>query len=821
MRTWKGMMWLGIGFLAFPLLSVFKSYLLLYQQKFLIVCVSIIVFLIIKNAINFFLIFRIFIEYIKEYIKDFLKAIRDLFKRKSVPETDINIQTWEMLTKKASEFLKEKQFREAIIYYKSAIEEAKKIFNTKPLYYIISLNHLAIGYCSSGEYNKPESLFFQNLTIIRKELGAEHPIYIETLTALADFYRLAERYGESESLYRQLSEIISKLVGKKHTVYLSSLNNLGLLEILNGKTEDGMKKLLQASRIRDLILTQKFSYADEKEIQEYIRTFSNDYFILLSVFCEHYSELKKYTPLVFDVVLRRKAISLEITTLRRDKILSGQNSEIRNKFEKLRNIRKLIARLMTEPPEKMSPESHRKRIYNLEQQADALERELAADISELELYKKLENAEHKVIAGLLPEDTHLVEFVSYRHYDFQKKEWHSFRYIAFILSKHAPKDIRMADIGEASDIDNLITQFRTTIDLTIRFRKRNIATVPTENIATVPTENIATVPTEISDKQSIIGKLLYKKLFGRIADQIGKTKKMLISPDGNIILLPFEALQMPDNRYVIEDFEISYIDSGRDLLRLQDHQPPQSRSVILADPDFDLAGQEILPDRSSFKDITPFPRLHGTKEEGETIRKLLPSSDFYTDKEVLDEKVRQIRGPEIFHIATHGFFISEQEKNESILQFENPLLRSGLALAGANAFLQGKNPAKYAGDGLLMAMDVSSMNLTGTDLVVLSACQTGLGEVRAGEGIYGLRRAFTIAGARTQILSLWEVPDQETKELMISFYTKILNGKGKAEALRESQREMIAKFRKRGTPELPFLWGAFVCVGDPGRMKQR
>jgi len=809
MRTGKGVMWLGIGFLAIPLLSLFKSYLFLY---------SIAAILIIKNAKNFLLIFRIFIE----YIKDFLKAIRDFFKRKPPTPEDgkQDKQKWEMLMKKASEFLKEKRFREAVIYYKSAIEEAKKIFNTEPLYYIISLNHLAIAYCSSGEYNKPELLFFQNLTTIRKELGAEHPIYVETLTALADFYRLAERYGEAESLYRQISEIISKLVGKKHPVYLSSLNNLGLLEILNGKSEDGMKKLLQVSRLRDLMLTQKFSYADEKEIQEYIRTFSNDYFILLSVFYKHYSELKKYAPLVFDVVLRRKAISLEITTLRRDKILSGQSPEVRNKFEKLRNIRKIIARLMTEPPEKMSPESHRKRIYNLEQQADALEKELAAYISELELYKKLENAEHKIIASLLPEDTHLVEFVSYMHYDFQKKEWHSFRYIAFILSKHAPKDIQMVDIGEASEIDNLITQFRTTIHaLTIRFKKereRNIATVPIE----ISDKQIATVPIEISDKQSDIGKLLYKKLFGHIADKIGKTKKMLISPDGNIILLPFEALQMPDNRYVIEDFEISYIDSGRDLLRLQYRQPPQSRSVILADPDFDLAGQGMLPDRSRFKDIQPLPRLHGTKEEGETIRKLLPLSDFYTDKEVLDEKVKQIRGPEIFHIATHGLFISEQKKNERIFQSENPLLRSGLALAGVNSFFQGKNPARYAGDGLLMALDVSSMNLTGTDLVVLSACQTGLGEVRSGDGIYGLRRAFTIAGARTQIVSLWSVPDQETKELMISFYTKILKGKGKAEALRESQREMIAKLRKQGTPE-PSLWGAFVCIGDPGRMKQR
>jgi CHAT domain-containing protein len=110
------------------------------------------------------------------------------------------------------------------------------------------------------------------------------------------------------------------------------------------------------------------------------------------------------------------------------------------------------------------------------------------------------------------------------------------------------------------------------------------------------------------------------------------------------------------------------------------------------------------------------------------------------------------------------------------------------------------------------------MDLIGTDLVVLSACETGLGEVQAGEGIYGLRRAFIIAGARTLIVSLWKVPDNATKELMVGFYQRMLQGEKKAAALRETQREIIRKLRKEGRQALPYLWGAFVCIGDPGAM---
>jgi hypothetical protein len=143
---------------------------------------------------------------------------------------------------------------------------------------------------------------------------------------------------------------------------------------------------------------------------------------------------------------------------------------------------------------------------------------------------------------------------------------------------------------------------------------------------------------------------------------------------------------------------------------------------------------------------------------------------------------------------------------------ENPLLRSGLALAGANTWLEGGTPPPDAEAGLLTAEDVAGLDLTSTQLVVLSACETGLGEVRTGEGVFGLRRAFMLAGARTLVMSLWKVPDEHTCELMVDFYRRVLAGHGRAESLREAQMAMKAKHAD------PYYWGAFICQGDPSSL---
>ena len=225
----------------------------------------------------------------------------------------------------------------------------------------------------------------------------------------------------------------------------------------------------------------------------------------------------------------------------------------------------------------------------------------------------------------------------------------------------------------------------------------------------------------------------------------------------------------------------------------------------------------------------PFTRLLATRREGEAVAKKLGVSP-WLDRSVLEKRLKGVRSPKILHIATHGFFDEHQKQDPNeqtrglmltdfgetlrpgrlpVSNLQNPLLLSGLALAGANTSHIGQKPPEDAEDGLLTAEDVTGMDLLDTELVVLSACETGLGEVHVGEGVMGLRRSFMLAGAKTLVMSLWKVPNDETRELMEDFYSRLIDGTPRAEALRQAQLALKAKYPN------PYFWGAFICQGDP------
>jgi CHAT domain-containing protein len=202
---------------------------------------------------------------------------------------------------------------------------------------------------------------------------------------------------------------------------------------------------------------------------------------------------------------------------------------------------------------------------------------------------------------------------------------------------------------------------------------------------------------------------------------------------------------------------------------------------------------------------------------------MLPGVKVLTASQATENAIKQLHAPDILHIATHGFFLSGADVplvappdfSANILQdtrsalpnarpSENPLLRSGIALAGANLLSSGSE------DGILTALEAAGLDLSGTKLVVLSACETGLGDVENGEGVYGLRRAFAIAGAESQLISLWRVSDFATKTLMVSYYQRLKNNLGRAEALRQAQLEML----QNPDYQHPYYWAAFIPSGD-------
>ena len=368
-------------------------------------------------------------------------------------------------------------------------------------------------------------------------------------------------------------------------------------------------------------------------------------------------------------------------------------------------------------------------------------------------------------------------------------------------------------------------------------------------------ENIASLKREIlagdvaANNPGEASRKLYSLVFEPLKKGLGDVTELFISPDGNLNLIPFEVLRTPEGRFLIEDYTFNYLSVGRDILGFEKSEKRGGKALIIGDPDFDLGLDKkadtlrrlalTLPEagesekRSTDMQGFHFKRLPGTREEVRAIGALLGNQKaaVYTGEEAVEELLRQKGAPSILHLATHGFFLNDLDlsaladsrlvKMVSVepalsvkIRTENPLLRSGIALAGANNALQTQGGENS--DGIVTAEKILGLRLQGTELVVLSACETGLGEVKAGEGVFGLRRAFTQAGARGMVMSLWSVPDRETRELMVQFYKNIQSGNmDRCRALRQAVLSQMRIVQKRYGRPNPLYWGAFVFLGEP------
>jgi CHAT domain-containing protein len=459
--------------------------------------------------------------------------------------------------------------------------------------------------------------------------------------------------------------------------------------------------------------------------------------------------------------------------------------------------------------------------------------------------EQLRDVKGAALAETLPSDAALIEFIRCQRFDFRAvqapgTQHLGFGYIAFVLYGGDPAAVQMIDLGAAEHIDQLVADFRSTITGETEHNDRHVTAEESRLQTAITVRSQASVlhtaidsgvrhlrpqpDSHLRARGTEHGSLLRQAVFDQLEPALRDCKRLFIAPDGELARLPFEVLPTGNTRFLIDDYEISYLSVGRDLLRGTAPCPTSSTPpLVVADPDFDL-------DSSLHSSAgTPFRRLRNTRAEGEHIATLLHVSPLL-NTDALEHHVKAARSPHILHLATHGFFLGRRDRSQSTLgnpplamgelaagrlvrleRLENPLLRSGLALAGANTWLSGQALPTEAEDGLLTAEDMAVLDLHATELVVLSACDTALGEDRPGEGVFGLRRAITVAGAKTLVMSLWKVPDQETRELMINFYQRLLTGQRRSEALRAARLDI-----KKRHPTDPYYWGAFICQGDPG-----
>jgi CHAT domain-containing protein len=377
----------------------------------------------------------------------------------------------------------------------------------------------------------------------------------------------------------------------------------------------------------------------------------------------------------------------------------------------------------------------------------------------------------------IPQGAVLLEMVKYRPTDPRNPKQGAERYGTYVIRPSGEPDY--VDLGEAGQIDKLVGEFRAALSTPERLAFRDL------------------------------GRRLDEVIMRPVRGKLGNATTLYVAPEGSLNLVPLGALVDEKGAFLLERYTINYLASGRDLLHLGRAESARAPSLIIADPAFDQQAS-VTPAQAGVQQFrsrdfrsTRYERLPGTAAEAQTLKRVLPDAAVLTGTAATETAAKKVAGPRILHIATHGFFLDDLP-GES----EDPMLRSGLVFAGVNALSSG------ADDGVLTALEASNLDLRGTRLVVLSACETGLGEVKNGEGVFGLRRAFVVAGAETLLMSLWQVADDATKDLMTSYYARLAKGEQRTEALRQAQLTLLKDEKTRH----PFFWAAFISSGESGSL---
>jgi CHAT domain-containing protein len=449
---------------------------------------------------------------------------------------------------------------------------------------------------------------------------------------------------------------------------------------------------------------------------------------------------------------------------------------------------------------------------------------------EQELYRQLPQiqprlVEARQVAALLPTGGVLVEFQRYRSHDTSTNQYGPSRYLALLLRPDGT--IRAIGLGEAAPID---------------------AAVAEAVAASADANQQAGAAEKLAAMSRLVLAPLQRELTG--------VRELFVSPDGELNRLPFAALPVAgskgggltdgpitaDGPTLGAAVALRLLTTGRDLLRLQQPAKAGAAPVLIVNPDFNAASRSAKGGASAsaaaasiaastaagaggpavlrsgqqrsagLRGLTAWQPLGGTEQEARQLAPLLGGGTVISGPAATASVVLAQRAPRILHIATHGFFLADQPPiNDTAAPAapsrEDPLQRSGLVFAGAN-----RPDANPNDDGYVTAAEATAMDLEGTQLVTLSACETGLGGMRSGEGVYGLQRALAVAGARSTLLSLWKVADGRTATFLAKYYQRLKDGEGRAEALHNTQTE----YRNSEDTNLNDIrvWGAFQLSGD-------
>ncbi|ATB36127.1 hypothetical protein CYFUS_001541 [Cystobacter fuscus] len=682
-----------------------------------------------------------------------------------------------------------------------------------------SLSKLALLYQAQGLYARAEPLHERALAIWETAFGRHHPDVGHSLNNLADLYLAQGLHARAEPLYERALATFDAALGKSHPNISRSLNGLARLRLAQQRLDEALPLFERAITVSEKHLRQEVLGSSEAGLARLLQLLRDEEEGLYSLVRVR-PDNARVRHLALSAALLRKGRSVEELADTSRIIYRGLGQADREAFERLRALRTQRSKLSLSGSGSLSPADYQRRLEELATQSDAIEADLSKRSEPLRAHSALPPPAEIIerVAAALPREGALIELITYRDSPLVPEPGTppsgspgELRYLALLL--FADGRTAALDLGPAAPIDRAAQRLHDAL------------------------------ASRAVSYQSA-AQALYALAFRPLVPLLGKAQRLFLSPDGQLSLIPFAALH-DGSRFLVDAWDLTYLTSGKDLLpRPEDSTPPRAM-VVLADPEFDSAApslaaraEPVSAERSaplerffstprSVVFDQPWPPLPGTRKEAEAIQRLLPQAQLLLGRDATKEALLKLPTPGLLHIATHGFFLEDAPVpagTRAVKYFgavgeagptrrpPDPLLRSGLVLAGAHA-PEAQPGSRRREDSLVTALELAGLNLWGTQLVVLSACDTGRGDIKLGQGVHGLRRALMVAGAQTLVTSLWKVNDETTRELMESYYGGLLSGQGLTAALGTAMRTLRQKHPH------PHFWAPFILLGKDGPLR--
>ena len=718
----------------------------------------------------------------------------------------------------------------------------------------IILNNLANLQRSLGRAEEADRNYQRGLSIAEAAKGKDHPEVAYYLNNLAELHLVQGNYRQAQPLYHRCLEIFNGRLGAEYVLISTVRNNLAVSHVALAEADEAARQFDQSRRLVRRHAARVLPLLSENEQLTFLVNTDREHFANALSFGLEHGNNPTLAGLSAAWLANGKAVAeaslAERTQLARDPTLVPV-------VQRLQAVRGQLATLTLAADSPGQPTTRQAQLAQLTAEEQELSKQIARTRGEQEGTDPWIGIE-AIRQALAAKDV-LLDIARFEPKRFSAKlgepQHEAARYVAWLVPPVGRDTVRVIDLGPASVIDAAIGAYRT-----------EMAAAQSAD----PAKNVLLDLGEVAAEKQLVERLaaLATLVLAPLEPHLVDAEQIILCPDAALWLIPWAALptssEPPD--YAIERWRLRYVVAGREVVLEKTRSGTQRKAGpprLFANPAYDLdpatalaeynavftrlGGSPLTPrtaaaeaDELALRSATRLGRvaaLPGTAAEAAAVAPKLQAyaqaePRAYLDKQAQEGIFKRLASPQVLVISTHGFFLPDQQQvarasaeSKSAKQgvagivavtarpaLENPLLRCGLLLAGCNQ--AEKLAAGGLDDGVLTGMEIVGADLRSTELVVLSACETGLGQINQGEGVTGLRQAFQLSGARAVVSTLWQIPDLESAVLMNEFFTQLAAGQSRPEALRNAQLARIAARRQQHGAAHPFFWAAWTLTGD-------